>query len=362
MFVLLVALGRRYGLFACLGQLINNSLTVQYRQKQLPQGTTRGRSTFSCAVFVLCCFVDLLFVCLFVALSFSAPQQSISQIKTPFVCLSGFPRVRREALREIPSEKTKLEILEAIWSRQSHPAATAAARGRRRLRLEKVEELASSRVTVSTEAQTSGESGGAGRVSSETNGVCGVGGGGGFYHESNGIMSDSISSCGSSSSSGSSGMGIPGRVSVSSSLGSLVLKCRERPSWGVDDALMSQTSQSATGLGGTAGVSSGIGARGVTVEAAAVLAAAEQSFDSVESLDEAGAAAMASAAAANWSPSSGPSHKQNESGYFPVRALVFPEAPTEEGAPREEDQAEEEAEQGVPGFDGGRIGGMLRRR
>ena len=114
---------------------------------------------------------------------------------------------------------------------------------------------------------------------------------------------------------------------------------------------MSRTSQSATGLGGTAGVSSApsrsdaslIEAQGVTAEAAAVLAAAEQSFASVESLDEAGAAAVASAAAANWSPSGGPSHYHNESGYFPVRALVFPETPTEEKAPREK------AKQGVQG-------------
>lgn len=120
---------------------------------------------------------------------------------------------------------------------------------------------------------------------------------------------------------------------------------------------MFRTNQSANGLGGTACVSAapsrsdsnGIEARGVTDEAAAVLAAAEQSFNSVESLDEAGAAAMASAAAANWSPFGDPSHYHNESGYFPVRALLLPEAPTEEEAPRGETQEKEEAEQGLRG-------------
>lgn len=151
-------------------------------------------------------------VCLFVVLSFSAPQQSFS-----LVCLSGFPRVRREALKEVPSDKTRLEILEAIWSRQSHPTATAAARGSHRLRLEKDEKLAPLKVTISPEALTSGESGGAGRVPSETNGGCGVAAGGDFYREHGGI---------------------------------------ERPSREVDDDPMSRTSQSATGRDGTAGVSS----------------------------------------------------------------------------------------------------------
>ncbi|CAM9296025.1 unnamed protein product [Scytosiphon promiscuus] len=38
---------------------------------------------------------------------------------------------RLEALRNPPTETTKLEILEAIWARQTHPAAVAAALGRR---------------------------------------------------------------------------------------------------------------------------------------------------------------------------------------------------------------------------------------
>ena len=328
---------------------------------------------------------------LFFVLDFSCPQQiSKSQKFLVALCLSDFTRARREALRELPSEKTKLEILEAIWSRQAHPAAAAAARGRRRLRLEKVEELVSSGLIVSPEAHTSGESGGAGRVSRETNGGFGRSGCSGFHRDRDGAMSDSLSSCGSSRGSSGSGMGIAGRLSVCSSLDSLVLECRERRSRGINDALMSMTSQSATGLGGssfssvdigsssskkknlrvvtdldldekdaiygTAGVSSApswsdasvFEARGVTAEAAAVLAAAEQSFDSVESLDEAEAAAMASAAVANWSPSSGPSHYYKESGFFPLRALAFPETSTEE-ARRKEAQAEKEAEQRVRG-------------
>ena len=101
------------------------------------------------------------------------------------------------------------------------------------------------------EAQTSGESGGVVNVFTDTSSGCGVGGNGKSYHEWNKIILNDTSS------SSSSGMGIPGRVSIGSSLGSLVFQCRERLSWGVDDALKSRMSQSATGpLGSTAGVSS----------------------------------------------------------------------------------------------------------
>ena len=81
------------------------------------------------------------------------------------------------------------------------------------------------------EAQTSGESGGVVNVFTDTSSGCGVGGNGKSYHEWNKIILNDTSS------SSSSGMGIPGRVSIGSSLGSLVFQCRERLSWGVDDAL-----------------------------------------------------------------------------------------------------------------------------
>lgn len=91
---------------------------------------------------------------------------------------------RLEALRELPSEKTKLDILEAIWQRQIHPAAAAAARGRNQKELRTVQE--------------------------------GVGEEDSFELNNSSVISSS------SGSSSSSGMGIKGRVSVAASLDSIL--------------------------------------------------------------------------------------------------------------------------------------------
>lgn len=115
----------------------------------------------------------------------------------PTPTCTGTGTHRREALRELPSDKTKLEILEAIWARQAHPAAAAAARGRRRLTLKTVQEFDPSQ----------GDEGG-GRPAVGRRGI-------------------SPSSVGSSSSGSSSGMGIHGRVSDASSIDSLLVGWRE---------------------------------------------------------------------------------------------------------------------------------------
>lgn len=100
---------------------------------------------------------------------------------------------RLERHREVPSDKTKLEILEAIWAKQTHPAAAAAAaRGRQSFGLGTIEE---DQPPVLIDESL--------------------------------VLYDSDSSASSSSgSSSSSGMGIKGRVSPSGSLDSLLDEVR----------------------------------------------------------------------------------------------------------------------------------------
>ena len=166
----------------------------------------------------------------------------------------------------------------------------------------------------SPEAHTSGESGGVGRVASEANGGCGPGEGGGFYRER------TISDSSSGSSSSGSVFRISRRLSAHSSLDSLILECIERRIREGNGAVMSMFPSSSD--------ASVMEARGVAAGASAVLTVAERSFDGVKNPDQAGAVAMASAAAKNRPPSGGPGHDHDEPGCYPVRALVFPETPT----------------------------------
>ena len=164
---------------------------------------TRGLSPWPFLARFLFCFVLLYVLLYFLFTIFFPSEVELPNSKLRWCLMFLWLHTRQAGSPPRSSaEETKLEILEDIWSRQAHPDAADAARGPRRLRLEG---LASSEVTVSPEAHTSGESGGTERVSSESNGGCGGGGGGGFHRERDGNMGDS---------SGGGGFGIPGRLSV----------------------------------------------------------------------------------------------------------------------------------------------------
>ncbi|CAM9230796.1 unnamed protein product, partial [Hapterophycus canaliculatus] len=87
---------------------------------------------------------------------------------------------RLEALRNPPTERTKLEILEAIWARQTHPAAAAAAAARDGSYRDLPGLLTVTEVDSSTELDNISGSGGGGSSSSGM-GIMGrdSGGGGG---------------------------------------------------------------------------------------------------------------------------------------------------------------------------------------
>lgn len=118
-------------------------------------------------------------------------------IRVQFDFLPGFFSGRLEALRELPSETTKLEILEAIWNKQKHPAADAAARGRNRTNLRTVQE------GVHEEDEEDSFEIRSNRIANLLN-------------------NSRVGTIGSSSSSSSSGMGIQGRVSMAGSLDSIL--------------------------------------------------------------------------------------------------------------------------------------------
>ncbi|CAB1120358.1 unnamed protein product [Ectocarpus sp. CCAP 1310/34] len=91
---------------------------------------------------------------------------------------------RLEGLRDTPSDKTKLEILEAMWARQTHPAAAAAARGRRRQSSRRLDLRTVIEAGSSAELGTSGGSG----STSSGMGIKGRDSGGGFCSDEDSLL------------------------------------------------------------------------------------------------------------------------------------------------------------------------------
>lgn len=250
---------------------------------------------------------------------FQSFKNSCPNVPLFFSSRRRFPKKKYHGIEKKPSERChetrKIDIVEALWARQTQTPAT---RGRRRLQLHSVQELGTPETSVeanasiesallrsfedvdtsesNAEANASLESEAASEVSIDVGDEFGVG-----YCDSS-IVSSSTSNVGT--------------LNWYEGKKNLRLEVPERD-------LDMEAIYCTAGLSSAPSwsESSVFEARGVTAEAAEVLAAAEQSFSSSESLDEAGANAVASAAIIS------PVSNSVDKSHFPVRALLFPSSP-----------------------------------